>query len=79
MRLCGGYLPWEAPGGTTTVAAASSGALESAPIVTTELSVCGSLDALGAGHLPQVHTPENQHSRPLPQKTSWKDRGKASY
>ena len=32
----------------------------------------------GAGQLPQVHTPDNQHSRPLPQKTCWKDRGRAS-
>ena len=32
----------------------------------------------GEGHLPHVHTPENQHSRPLPQKTSWRDRGRAS-
>ena len=30
-----------------------------------------------AGQLPQVHTPENQHSRPLPQKTSWKEGGRA--
>ena len=39
VRLSGGCLPREAPGGTTTVAAASSPALESAPAVTTELFV----------------------------------------
>ena len=49
MRLSGGCLPCEAPGGTTTVAAASSGALESAPAVATELLVCRGMDALGAG------------------------------
>ena len=30
----------------------------------------------GGRELPQVHTLENQHSRPLPQKNSWKDRGR---
>ena len=33
------------------MAAASSGALESTPAVTTELSICRDLDALGAGPL----------------------------
>ena len=32
----------------------------------------------GVEQCPQVHTHESQHSRPLPQKTSWKDRGRAS-
>ena len=50
MRLIGGCLSCEAPG-ETTVVAASSGALESAPAVTMELSVCRGLDALGAGPL----------------------------
>ena len=40
VRLSGGSLPCEAPGGTTPVAQASSGALESAPAVTPGLSVC---------------------------------------
>ena len=51
MRLIGVFLSCEAPVGTTTVAAASSRALESAPAVTTELSVCRGLDALGEGPL----------------------------
>ena len=49
--LSGGCLPCEAPGGTTTVAVASSGALDSAPAGTTELSVFRGLDAPGAGPL----------------------------
>ena len=48
VRLSGGCLSWEAPGGTILVAA-SSPALESASTVTTELSVCRGLDAPGAG------------------------------
>ena len=32
----------------------------------------------GRGITVQAHTPENQHGRPLPQKTSWKNRGRAS-
>ena len=51
VRLTGGCLPREAPGVTTTVAAASSRALESAPAVTPELSVYRGLDAPGAGPL----------------------------
>ena len=47
VRLGGGCCPR----GRTTVAAASSGALDSAPAVTTELSVCRGLDAPGAGLL----------------------------
>ena len=38
--LSGGCLPREAPGGTTPVAAASSGNLYSAPAVTREQSIC---------------------------------------
>ena len=51
VRLSGGCFPLEAPGGTTTVAVDSSGALDSAPAVTMELSVCRGLGALGAGLL----------------------------
>ena len=57
VRLSGGCLSSETPGGTTTVAAASSPALDLAPAVTKELSVCRVLDAPGAGPLicsPQV-------------------------
>ena len=49
MRLSGVCLSCEAPGGTPTVEVSRSGALESAPAVAMELSVCRSLDALGAG------------------------------
>ena len=51
MRLSGGCLLREASGGTTTVVVASSGALDSAPTVTMELSGCRGLDAPGAGTL----------------------------
>ena len=68
--LSGGCLPREAPGGTTPVAAASSGALDSAPAVTPELSVCrawrlrgGAADLLSSGQeRPCCPGP----SRPLP-------------
>ena len=50
-RLIGGCLSCEAPEGTTTVAAASSPALDSAPAVTKELSVCRGQDAPGSGPL----------------------------
>ena len=49
--LSGGCLPHEAPAGTIRVAAASSRALDSAPTLTMELSVCRGLDAPGAGPL----------------------------
>ena len=49
--LSGGCLSCEAPGGTTTVVAARPGALDSAPAVTTELSVSRGLDAPGVGPL----------------------------
>ena len=49
--LSGDCLPREAPGGTTTVVAASSGALDSAPAVTKDLSVCRGLDAPRVGPL----------------------------
>ena len=50
VRLSGG-LSCESPGGTTTVAVASYGSLDSAPAVTKELLVCRGLDAPGAGPL----------------------------
>ena len=51
VKLNGGCLSIEAPGGTTTVAVTSSPALESAPAETMELSVHRGLDAPGAGPL----------------------------
>ena len=51
VRLSGGCLFCEAPGGTIAVAAASSGAPDSASAVTMELSVCRTLDALRMGLL----------------------------
>ena len=50
VRLSGGCLPLEAPGGATRVVAASSPALQSAPAVTWELSVCRGLETPGRGH-----------------------------